>query len=398
MARLTEEELENIRKKYNVSRIWSWSRVSTFMTSPYEYFLHYVLNKKEDRADSCYVGLGTICHDALDKFYEGEIQYEDMIEYYNDGFLTIIDLAGLKFDRSNEDKNKSIGQRYNDNLKCFFTNHTVYKHKLLIEKPVTIKVGNNVFVGYIDALFKDDNGCINIIDFKSSSIYTGKTLEEHSGQLCLYALGLHQQGIPLEKLKVCFNFLKYVTVEYTQANNVVKTRNIERHKLGESLSSNCGMWLKKLGYENEVDDYLKLLIDTNDIKCLPELVQEKYKTYDCHVFIDLTEDLINKWIDTIKNVIVDISLREHDYEETGSDKCFWDSEESVEKQSYYMANLMAYSPNLHLPYKEYLEKREEAKKGMDLFSGVGSDAEDVVTTKVINNKSNEVDLSWLDSI
>jgi hypothetical protein len=35
---------------------------------------------------------------------------------------------------------------------------------------------------------------------------------------------------------------------------------------------------------------------------------------------------------------------------------------------------------------------------MNFFSGVGSATEDIVTTKVINDKSSECDLSWLDSI
>ena len=242
MARLTDEQQNEIKKKYNVDRLWSWSRMNTFLNSKYEYLLKYILKAKEDRCDSCYTTLGTICHDTLDRFYEGEIKYEDMISDYNDGFTTAITIADLKFNRSDEEKNKSIGEKYNENLKHFFQNHTVYDKKLLIEKPVVVDIGGNVFIGYIDALYKDDDGCYHIIDFKSSSIYTGNKLEENSGQLVLYSIALHQMGIPLDKLKPCFNFLKYCTIRYELKKGDVKYRNVERYKIGESLQSNARTW------------------------------------------------------------------------------------------------------------------------------------------------------------
>ena len=162
------------------------------------------------------------------------------------------------------------------------------------------------------------------------------------------------------------------------------------------------MWLKKLGYADQVDDYLKLLLDTNNIECLPKEVQEKYIISDCYVYVPLTDELINRWKETIISTINDIELREKDYEETQSDKAFWDTDESVKAQSYYFSTLCGYSPNLHLPYKAYLERTEKAKDG-DVFSGVGSSTVEsspaVQTNKVIHQKDPEnVDLSWLDNI
>lgn len=49
------------------------------------------------------------------------------------------------------------------------------------------------------------------------------------------------------------------------------------------------------------------------------------------------------------------------YEE--ADKIWWEDEDSIKKQSYYLSNLCAYSPNLHKPYKAYLEKFEAEKNG-----------------------------------
>lgn len=394
MARLTYEELEKIKTKYGVDRLWSWSRMSTYLTSKFEYLLKYILKSKEDRCDSSYVTLGTICHDTLEKFYEGKIKYEDMIDDYNDGFTTAITIADLKFNRSDEEKNKSIGEKYNENLIHFFKNHVPYKHKLLVEKPIVVNINGNVFVGYIDGLYKDDDGNYTILDFKSSSIYTGKTLEENSGQLTIYAIGLHQMGIPLDKIKCCFNFLKYCTIKYQLKKGDIKYRNVERCKIGESLQSNAKMWLKEFGYEP--DDYLKALLDTNGIDCLPEKVKEKYEITDCHVDIGLDEKLVQKWSDFIAVTLEDIKLRETDYEETKSMQCFWDDEKDVKAQSYYFANLCAYSATKHLPYKAYLEKFEANKN--DMFGGIFGTNSSASNSKVIENNTNDIDLSWLNDI
>ena len=401
MGRLTNKELDKIKNKYKVSRIWSWSRINTFMTSPYEYMLHYVKHIPEDRQDCGYTTLGSLAHDTLDAYYENEIAYKDMIDRFNDGWITAIDIAELKLDRNDDIHDASIKAKYKDDLQHFFKNHKPYDHNLLIEKPVIAQVGNNVFVGYIDAMFKDNDGNYHIIDFKTSSKYSGKTAEEKSGQLTIYALGLIQAGIPVDKVKICWNFLKYCSIEYQQKNGTVKTREVERCKIGESLQSNAKMWLKDSGYnDDEVDDYLKLLLDTNSIEILPDEVREKYKMSDCHVYVPLTDKLINKWTDTIVTTIRDIYAREKDYEDTKSDKCFWDDEENVKSESYYFSTLMAYSPNLHKPYAEYLDKLEKQKNEQDLFNGVGEKYEnDIVTNQnICNNNTDDLDLSWLEEL
>lgn len=402
MARLTSEELQTLMKNEGVSRIWSWSKWNCFHTSPYEYFLKYILHKKEDRTDCIYTTTGGIAHDIMERRYTGKLPYEQMADDFEDGWITAFNIAEMKFDRNSPEKNDKISQKYYENLKHFFMNHTPLKYKPVIEQFVKAKIGDNLFQGYIDVCFKDDEGNFNILDWKTSSIYKGKKAENECGQLVVYAIGLNQQGVPMDKIRICWNFLKYVSIQYEQANGAVKTREVERCKIGESLQTNAKMWLKKLGYTDQVDDYLKLLLDTNDIECLPKEVQEKYIISDCYVYVPLTDELINRWKETIISTINDIELREKDYEETHSDKAFWDTDESVEAQSYYFSTLCGYSPNLHLPYKAYLERTEKAKDG-DVFSGVGSSTVEsspaAQTNKVIHQKDTEnVDLSWLDNI
>ena len=396
MARLTSEQLQAVMEKEGCDRIWSWSKINCFHTSPYEYYLRYIKKAKEDRADSIYTTTGGLAHDILEKLYTNNITYEDMSNQFEDGWMVAVDIADLKFDRSDEEKNVKIRDKYYDNLSHFFRNHTVLKCKPIIEQFVKIKINNNLFQGYIDCAFKDDDGNINIVDFKTSSIYKGAKAENECGQLVLYAIGLNQQGVPMDKIRICWNFLKYVTIQFEQKNGKVKTRESERSEIGKDLQSNARTWLKHFGYEP--DEYLKELLDTNDIECLPEEIRKKYVISDCYVYVDLTDKLINKWTEHVSTVIKDIELREVDYEETHSDKCFFDTDESVKAQSYYFANLCSYSPSLHLPYKAYLDKLEAANNGQDMFSGLLSNNAVSSSSNVISNKSNEVDLSWLDNI
>lgn len=401
--RLSNEELKRIKQKYNVDRLWSYSRVNTFLVSPYEYALKYVdgIKAKEDRQDSIYTSLGSAAHQCLEDYYTGKIQFDEMYERFCDSWITCYDIAQLKFDRCDSTKNQSIAEKYKLNMQYFFKNHTTYPYKVLIEKPITVDVNGNIFVGYIDGLYKSDDGDITIIDFKSSSAYQGKALEEHSQQLKLYALGIHQiTGLPFSKIHGCFNFLKYASIEYTQANGKVKIKNTERKDLGEALQANLKVWIKKLGYEDRMDEFLKMVLDNNSLEGLPDDLKSKYKIYDCHVYVDISEESINKLVNEISIIIKDIELREQDFNQTKSIKCFWDTEESIKEQSYYFANLMSYSPNLHLPYQTYLKKFEASQRGEDLFTGIGLGNNTISTSSsnVIDNKNDEMDLSWLDNI
>ena len=396
--RKTHEELQAIMKQENCDRIWSWSRINCFHTSPFEYMLKYIKHIKEDRQDCIYTTTGTLAHDILEKFYTNQVKYEDMIGQFEDAWLVAYDIGQLKFDRNDEEKNKKIGDKYYENLKHFFNNHTVLENKPSIEKFVKFKIGDNLFTGYIDCCFKDNDCNYNIIDFKTSSIYKGDKAENECGQLVCYGIALNQMGVPMDKIRIAWNFLKYVSIQYEQKNGVIKTREVERSKIGESLQSNAKTWLKAFGYDP--DEYLKLLLDTNNIDVLPEEVREKYFISDCYVYVPLTQKLIDKWVNTITTAIEDIKLREADYYETGSEKCFWDTDESVQAQSYYFSTLCGYSPNLHKPYAEYLNRLEASKNGSGLFNGVGSDSDDniSVTNKDICNNKDELDLSWLDNL
>lgn len=387
--RLEKKQLEQIKNKYQVDTIWSWSRFHAYEISPFEYFLKYVVHKKPDRANSAYVVYGAICHEIVEKYYQNQITFEDMKKECEDQIF-MIGLGDYKFNRVDDVKDQQIKEQYIDNIKLFFEQHNHINDDCKIELPIRIKIGNFVFVGYIDMFRKDKDGNFIIQDWKTSTIYKGKKIDEEAAQLLLYAEGARQQGVPIDKIKCCWNFVKYVDVTYEQANGKLATRQIERNKIGEKLSANVKMWLKKFGYKDEIELYINKLKETNSLSELPNEVQDKYNITDCYVYIPFTDETLKDLKLRILNTLPEIVNKTNEYADTLNEALFYDDMENVKKESFYFANLCEYSANLHKPYANYLKSIEEKD---NVFAGVG---EEKNNTNVVENQDDE--LAWLNEI
>ena len=392
--RLTYEELNEIKKKFGVDQLWSFSKFDSYRTSQYEWMLKYIKHLPENNElSSAYSSLGSAVHDVIEKLYDNDIKYDDMVGEFEDIWMTNIDIAGLVFDRNDSTKNENIKNKYYADLVHFFKNYNKLPYKMQNEQFVTIKITDDIVMqGYLDACYKNEDGIFTIVDYKTSTQYSGKAIEEHAAQLVLYSEALRQLGIPKDKIRCCWNFLKYVNVDCEQINGKIKTRTIERYELGSKLQSSVKTWLKKLGYEEQMMEYLDSLVQTNDIKCLPEDVQKKYKIDDCYVYVDdiwdFYEDLKEEIIETISEINDKVKqykdLMTLDDEEA-AEKLFWDNEESLKAQSYYYNNLSGYNIPTLKPYKQYLD-RITAEKNGNMFAG---------------NKAEEYpedDLSWLNDL
>jgi hypothetical protein len=383
MARKSPEELEKIKQKYNVNSIYSWSRYHCYKNSKYEYFLKYILKTKEDRKDSIYGISGNMAHEIIQKMYEGKIKYEDMITEYEDALFNF-NMAQLKYDRCDEIKNANIAKNYEESLKHFFQNHNLINKKVDIERFVLIKIGKFLFQGYIDFIYKDDSDFI-VLDWKTSSVYTGDKIISERGQLLLYAEALIQLDVPIENIKIKWNFLKYVTVLQQQANGNTTERIILRNDIGESLRSSVKMWLNKSKKytETEINEYLNMVSKTNDIKCLPSDIQLKYEISDCYVEIPFTLKDIDDLKEDIIKTIIEITKKENEYTKTKDENIFW--EDVTDKNYYYFANLSGYSAYLNKPYKKYLDDN----KGNNYNKN---------NSKNKNKVNSDDDLDWLSQL
>lgn len=396
MARKTKEELNEICKQLNVKTLDSWSKYHCYKQDHWEAFLKYILHEKEDRTNGIYAVSGGYCHDIIEKFYKGEIKHEDMIDLYEDSLLTM-NIAELKYDRNDSEKNEKIATKYENCIRHFFSNHDVIKKPHRIEHFITIRISEDIVLqGYIDFLFtekyQDENGNertrIRIVDWKTSTRYTGQKIDAECGQLVIYAEGIRQAlGIPLEDIICEWNFLKYVTVTYEQKNGTLKDRYIERNSIGENLVNTAKMWLKHFGYEDDIDSYVDTMILENTIDCLPSEVRDKFTIKDCYVEVPLSEEKIEELKADIVAVIHEFREKEKEYKDTKDEMLFW--QDVTDADAYRLATLSGYSRKLHKPYDAYLKEQE-------MFQNNTDDEEDNNSS----NSSNEDDdlLLFLDSL
>ena len=393
--RLSNEELEQVKEKYHVDELWSYSRLDTFRTSPYLFFLKYIKHEKPLKdIVSPYGIIGGACHETLEKYYKGDIKYSDMLNEFQTAYTMQIELFDLKFNVTDENMNKSIARKYKTDLEHFFANYKPVEGKHKMEQFVSMEVQSGIAIGgYIDDVIKEEDGTVHIYDFKTSSKsgFTGDRLREHSHQLVIYAEALRQAGVPQDKIAASFLMMKYVDVDITQKNGKIKTSTIERCQIGEKLQSKASVWLKETGLsEEEQNELLAQMIQDNSIDCLPDSVKEKFVIRDCYIDVPDIFGIYDELRLEIIDIVADIDNRKHEYDETHDDHVWYDTDESMEKNSYFLVQISEYRIDQIRCFAEYcerLEREEDAKREASDLLGI--------TRK---EKANEEDLSWLDDL
>lgn len=365
MARKKSEELTNICKKLGIDTLWSWSRYHCYKQDRWEYFLRYILHMKEDRNNSIYCVSGGNVHDIIENLYTDKIKYADMLEAYENSLFTM-NCAELKYNRSDSEKNDAIADKYENCIRHFFKHHQMIQFPHKVEHFISIKISDEIYMqGYVDMIYiepyTDDEGNekkrVHIVDWKTSTRYQGKKIDEECGQLVIYAEGIRQTlHIPLEDIICEWNFLKYVTVTIEQKNGNKKNRYIERNAIGKSLVNTAKMWLKHFGYEDNIEKYIDEIILNNNIDCLPDKVRAKFEFHDCYVQIPLSEKRIDVLKQDIINTVEEIDSKKAEYDNTQDENIFW--QEVTDADEFRLQNLSGYSRKLHKPLDAYLKEKE----------------------------------------
>lgn len=82
IARLTKEQLNALKKKYNVDRIWSYSRISKFEACPVDYVATYLWHMDLAKGN-IYSFMGSQFHQEMEDFYNHEIGYDDLYKQWS---------------------------------------------------------------------------------------------------------------------------------------------------------------------------------------------------------------------------------------------------------------------------------------------------------------------------
>ncbi len=368
--RKTSEELQNLMIKFDAKTLWSWSKYNSYFTDPYSYLLKYIKKIKPDRGGNAYSFLGGVAHDLLEKFYKGEIDNKGMVQEFSDK-AAIRELSNIRFD-ANDERNESIGNKYIECVKHFLNEYEKQEGAKL-EQFICGKIGDHLFQGYVDKMYVKDN-ILYVEDYKTSTMYTGKKIDTEKGQLMMYAILLNKMfpQIPIDRIKIKWNFLKYVSIDCEQVNGKIATTHSIRNEIGDKLENKLKTWLKKEKCsDEEIEDAIQDVKTNNtmyykDRDCLENLsktVQDKFVIRDCVVEIDINAKEIDLFINDVNRKCNQILDKEKEYKQTENDKLFWVTIDN--SNSYYFNTLCDYSTKHHMPLKEYYEEYEKMKVSSD---------------------------------
>lgn len=362
-ARKTKNELEEIKKRNNAHYLFSWSRYKVSRDDLWSYYLKYIQGVQEDNIQNQYGMLGGEVHDSLENILKNEMTRQQAIDNYKEKSIEL-NIYGMRFDRKDDEKNDKIEYKYNYSNIHFLENFNVDELNRGISRCefwMETKVKSVLFGGYIDydQIITNEDGSVELIvtDFKTSSIYSGKKIESEEGQLLLYVLSYLQQGYTLDQIKARWMFTKYVTVNIQQKNGNMRTSQIMRWEISSKLQATVSMWLKNFKYtEDEIASYVEEMHMNNSIDGLPDEVKEKFEINDCYVYIDITQEKIDAFIEEVYEQVMKVLKLEIEFGRTNDDSIFMF--EVTDKDSYFFANLCGYSRKLHKPYAKYLEGKE----------------------------------------
>lgn len=320
--RLTSQQIQGLMKRFGVDRLWSYSRLTTFVERPFEYRVAYL--EKSARSTSVYTIWGTNCHDLVQDAYTGEYGFDEMGKKFEEKLLEWnVNNDGFGF------PNKDIENSYFENIRHYYHNPEPIECEMTCERPILYQLKDDngnpiVFIGYVDGEYwgedEDGNRKYYIVDFKSSSKsgFSGAQLKEKSKQLMLYAAAISQQrGIPLEDIVCRFDMLKYLNVSYLQKNGKWRTSAQERRKWVQTQEKRIRTIMLEHGEDFiDIDLDVEQAIYNNNIDNLPDYVKENFKTSNCYIDVQVTKediDSLNEFI--ITNVTKCIELEKGDWEE-----------------------------------------------------------------------------------
>lgn len=276
--------------------LWSYSKVSSVGSDSchWEYYLSRI--KKLSGVSNSYAILGGFAHDILEEYYNGNIKYEEMKDNFEAKWLEA-EMLGIKL-YNDKEKNTKMMEEYKHDLLNFFETHKDLG-RVLTERELWVDIKGNIFFGYSDALTKKEDGYTYIIDWKTSTLYKGDQIRQHQHQLLLYSLALAEMGIPLDKIKICWNFLKYTNIRFKHMTTVTYLETVKDKTKSKTSTCLKHEWVSKIKtqlkkdiisfYDNEgvstlSSKDLKSMLDKcvleNSLKSLPVEIQNKYELND----------------------------------------------------------------------------------------------------------------------
>lgn len=181
---------------------WSFSKLEVAASCPFAFKKMYLDGAKP--AANPFAQLGSLCHDLLARFEQGELAVYDLLPAFAKRYHKEVIAEWPAFPLNLEERTRL---RIADYFRTF--SGFPFRRILMVEEKLIGTLCGRPFSGIIDLLVEDQAGKIVIIDHKTSSIseYRGRKLQHHKRQLFLYA-HLLRQCCHIQVDAIAFNLIK----------------------------------------------------------------------------------------------------------------------------------------------------------------------------------------------
>lgn len=339
------------------AEVYSISRLNCINQCEYQAYLSYI--EKAPKKSNVWANLGDKIHSALEKCVKDGAN-ESIIKDAIQAELDNLDILDIDFplDRNG---NPTIRNNWIANMTKFAEEFKTPKGKFETEKLVLLNWKDNIWIqGYIDLIRHDKNGSVYILDWKTSSQFDKAHLVEAGRQLVLYALAMQEEGYKVSR--VSWIMLKYCITTWIQKNGKPKEKISEWRNYIKDLRNVLEKRLSDMGYDEvDIDALLFQAEKENSMTCLPEELQEQFKTRPYVRDYELTPEVIAE----CKQYIDDSIAKYH--------KCGTDEKNfkpcNIEKESFFCASLCDFSGSCKY-WKDYCEQfksKDDSEDEDDLF-------------------------------
>ena len=340
MERAKEERLEKLKEQGK--NIYSISRLNSLSQCPYSAYITYKLKDRGD--DNVWAALGSIMHDTLQDIIDNGTSTDSLREKLEDG-IDNMEISGIDFPKSKNGDN-TIRENWISNMVGFCQNFKVPDGDFLTEQLVIYKLSEDDYIqGYIDLLRMDDEdtNTVSVLDWKTSSKFTGNHLIEAGRQLVLYAQALEQAGYKINQL--AWVMLKYCKVSWKQKNGKIKEKTCE----WRNYVSQIRPYLLSPPSPVNIDEFeLETLVDeavaNNSLDNLPDDLKSQFQIEQYIHYYDYTPEVINETLNYVSSQI-------ESFKDRGDDVANYPPLD-INKNSFFCSSLCGHKKKCKF-YKDY---------------------------------------------
>lgn len=308
---------EQLQKLINQGiEVYSISRLNTFESCEYSYYLSYILKQKG--FDNVYSITGSKLHDCIEQAYNGAMKSFELEKAVDDTMLEL-DMLDINF------PTESIKNSWVKDIKHFCQNFKVMDGIFVTEEFVLFEIIDGIWIqGYVDIQKLNEDGSLDIYDWKSSSKFAKKDLLKYGRQLVLYTIGKEREGLKVNN--VGWYMLKYCDVHYKVKGKEKVKKAVNRSKWISEMQDKIKKELIDNGeHELIAEDMIAQAIMNNSLDNMPKHIQENYTLTDCLVVYEVTDELKEELINYITNTVTKIraknnSTNELDWKPVAIDK------------------------------------------------------------------------------